>query len=262
MVVDLPSVPDASAVEYDSFDSVPNAQIDVDSDSHSVAHVDTVPSESPIDYIDPVEQPASRQPSTGTITAEPFLPSLDLPDATASTPTSPLAAPSPVITDSLPTIPLGDTLDDLVDDAMLDASVEVDNDEFVDAQEDLSPQEDDLPDSEFNFDIDVDDAEDSNEDIDHFQVPLVPSTAVSPSPTDSTPSKVQSRTLSQEGGNVVENNDLKHKQPIEVEYNLPFMYNPNKKRFKPQLLNKRRKKTRLNLICTKRLPFGKSQTRL
>ncbi|KAI8354541.1 hypothetical protein BD560DRAFT_426792 [Blakeslea trispora] len=61
---------------------------------------------------------------------------------------------------------------------------------------------------------------------------------------------------------VVENSDLKHKQPIEIEYNLPFMYNPNKKRFKPQLLNKRRKKTRLNLICTKRLPFGKSQTRL
>ena len=56
---------------------------------------------------------------------------------------------------------------------------------------------------------------------------------------------------------VVENSTSTHKQPIEVEYDLPFRYNPNKRRFKPQLLNKKRKKTRLNLISTRLLPLGK-----
>ena len=57
--------------------------------------------------------------------------------------------------------------------------------------------------------------------------------------------------------NVVENSDSRHKQPIEVEYNLPYRYNANKRRFKPQLLNKKRKKIRLNLISMKLLPLRK-----
>ncbi|KAI8369087.1 hypothetical protein BD560DRAFT_424166 [Blakeslea trispora] len=49
----------------------------------------------------------------------------------------------------------------------------------------------------------------------------------------------------------------KRKQPIEVEYNLPHMYNPNKRRFKPQILNKRRKKIKLNSLRIRKLPLAK-----
>src|SRR6478735_3406056 len=34
-------------------------------------------------------------------------------------------------------------------------------------------------------------------------------------------------------------------QPIEVEYNLPFRYRPNKRKFKPTIPNRERKKARL-----------------
>ncbi|KAI8329570.1 hypothetical protein EDC96DRAFT_585509 [Choanephora cucurbitarum] len=69
--------------------------------------------------------------------------------------------------------------------------------------------------------------------------------------------KVQRRTSIQEGDNVIVDRISKHKQPIEVEYNLPFRYNPNKRKFKPQLLTKRRKKTRLNMISTRLVPWSK-----
>ena len=125
-------------------------------------------------------------------------------------------------------------------------------DVFVDAYTDL-------PDSHLNFDIDVEDVLDDDDSL--LPAPDTasdaPPTPVSSSVTGTSSQKVQSRTSSQEGGNVIENSDSKHRQPIEVEYNLPFRYNPNKRRFKPQLLNKKRKKTRLNLTSVKLLPLRK-----
>ncbi|KAI8328857.1 hypothetical protein BD560DRAFT_429379 [Blakeslea trispora] len=135
----------------------------------------------------------------------------------------------------------------------------VDSDTNADCSMNADPQDEifvdayaDIPDSEFNFDVDIDD-------IDDLSVPLPVSAATSTpvSAAGTSSSKVQSRTSSQEGGDVVENSTSAHKQPIEVEYNLPSRYNPNKRRFKPQLLNKKKKKTRLNLIGTRLLPLGK-----
>ncbi|KAI8368806.1 hypothetical protein EDC96DRAFT_543218 [Choanephora cucurbitarum] len=124
-------------------------------------------------------------------------------------------------------------------------------DVFVDAYTDL-------PDSHFNFDIDVEDVLDDDVLLPAPDVTSdAPSTPASSSVTGTSSQKVQSRTSSQEGGNVVENSDSRHKQPIEVEYNLPYRYNANKRRFKPQLLNKKRKKIRLNLISMKLLPLRK-----
>ena len=56
--------------------------------------------------------------------------------------------------------------------------------------------------------------------------------------------------------NVAVNDLAKRKQPIEVEYNLPTRFNPNKRRFKPQVQeHKRRKKVRLNLVRLRKLPL-------
>ena len=55
--------------------------------------------------------------------------------------------------------------------------------------------------------------------------------------------------------NTVDIRTSKRKQPVEVKYNLPQMYNANKRRFKPQIATRKRKKMKFNLTCIRKLPL-------
>ncbi|KAI8320560.1 hypothetical protein EDC96DRAFT_582298 [Choanephora cucurbitarum] len=239
-----------------------------------------------IDHVDPVvsstsnDQPPLVVPSVPDNV--PFVPSLDLPDPidlSAVNSSTPSRLPNPstvepsvdanysdsdavvdILVDnspnhnnSTPFTPLADCVHDDVDTSLLDSHSGLDDfDQFEDAHENIPVDmlSDHSSEADYNFDVDIDEAAKS---------PILSPTPVLVDSAPSSPrsSHVQRRTSSQEGGNVTNTSTDKRKQPIEVEYNLPHLYNPNKRRFKPQILNKRRKKIKLNSLRIRKLPLAK-----
>ncbi|KAI8058907.1 uncharacterized protein B0P05DRAFT_275610 [Gilbertella persicaria] len=117
--------------------------------SHHVDNIDPVETEQPnttiieSDEIQPVANPTTV--TVPSHSSSPILPSLALPDQTTDT---------SILTSFVP------NYDNSIDSSTLPSA---DSEVFVDAQEDVPVHPWDLPESEFNFDIDVDDLDDSDD---------------------------------------------------------------------------------------------------
>ncbi|KAI8349477.1 hypothetical protein EDC96DRAFT_547128 [Choanephora cucurbitarum] len=182
-----------------------------------------------------------------------------------------------VLKTNLPVEDIPPSADDVELSSTLDEIRSVlDLDDFIDAQEyvdtDIQAPADSNPDvlspslsavsseADYNFDVDIDEIDKAPSDAISTTPSSVPNLAPSTTSTTSRSLHVQRRTSSQEGDNVADVSNLKRRQPIEVEYNLPQQYNPNKRRFKPQILNKRKKKMRLNLLRIRQVPVTELKT--